>query len=199
MPFEDELGDGVTVHPYRPSWATEAADLATTLSRAVRSAVAVEHIGSTAVAGMSAKDVLDMMVVVPDPTASDVEHDLTWLGYRRRPEPWNNSEPAAGRHWPKMTFAPPVGGRAQNIHVRAVGSPTLRLALLFRDHLRASPQRTAWWSELKTAAAAVAPDLAAYGRLKYPAWCLLMELAETWARDTGWRPPDHGLLAGDDV
>lgn len=31
-------------------------------------------------------------------------------------------------------------------------------------------------------------SLADYGQLKLPAWHLLMALAESWARDTGWDP-----------
>jgi dephospho-CoA kinase len=84
-----------------------------------------------------------------------------------------------------------VGARLCNIHVRAWSSASARLALLFRDHLRAQPQRTAWWSELKIAAAGSTSDPGSYGRIKYPAWCLLMELAEVWARDTGWAPPHY--------
>ncbi len=129
-----------------------------------------------------------MMIVVEDLQASKAEANLSQLGYRRRPEPWNNLEPVAGKEWPKMVFAPPPGSRPQNIHVGTVGSATLRVALLFRDHLREYPHRTAWWSQLKSEAANAAPDLAGYGRIKYPAWCLLMELAEVWAHDSGWQP-----------
>ncbi len=193
MPFDDEISPaGVTVHAYRPEWVAEAAGLAEALAEAVPRAVAIEHIGSTSIPGMAAKDCLDMMIVVRDFEDSEVERNLVRLGYRRRPEPWNNLEPAEGREWPKMVFAPPVGGRSRNLHVRLEGSGTARVALLFRDHLRAHPTRTGWWSELKIAAASGAADLAAYGRVKYPAWCLLMELAESWARETGWRPPRYG-------
>ena len=165
--------------------------MADALRAATSDTLGVEHIGSTSVPGMAAKDCLDMMIVVADLETSRVEVDLSRVGYRRRPEPWNNLEPAAGRKWPKMVFAPPVGGRSQNIHVRTAGSATLRVALLFRDHLRANQQRAAWWSDLKSEAASTASDLAGYGRIKYPAWCLLMDLAEVWAHDTGWQPPRY--------
>lgn len=188
MPFDDEISPtGVSIHPYRPEWATQAAVLAGELSEAVTSAVTVEHIGSTSIPGMAAKDCLDMMIVVDDLVSCGAEPALTAIGYRRRPEPWNNAESADGRDWPKMVFAPPVGGRSRNVHVRSVDSASARLALLFRDHLRANPARAASWSELKTRAAELAPDLAAYGQLKHPAWLLLMDLAENWARDTDWR------------
>jgi GrpB-like predicted nucleotidyltransferase (UPF0157 family) len=169
----------------------EAAALADDLRAALPASLAVEHIGSTAVQGMAAKDCLDMMIVVDELSSAATEQHLAPLGYRRRPEPWNNLEPAGGREWPKLVYAPPVGARPCNVHVRTASSATARLALLFRDHLRAHSQRTAWWSELKVAAARATSELGSYGQIKYPAWCLLMELAEVWASDTGWAPPNH--------
>ena len=192
MPFEDEISaGGVAVIAYRPEWVAEAVALAADLRVSVPASLAVEHVGSTAVPGMAAKDCLDMMIVVSDLTSAAVEQHLTPRGYRRRSEPWNSYEQAGGREWPKQVYAPPVGARSGNIHVRTASSASARLALLFRDHLRASPRRTAWWSELKIAAASSTTDLHSYGRIKYPAWCLLMELAEAWANDTGWRPPHY--------
>ena len=180
--------DGVQVVAYRPEWAAEAARLVDELRAAVPSALGVEHIGSTAIFGMDAKDCLDLMILVDDLETSRAEPSLSALGYRRRPEPWNNAEPAIGRDWPKMVFAPPAGARATNIHVRVAGSPTARIALLFRDHLRANPARVRWWSDLKSAATEATTDLAGYGRIKHPAWLILMDLAEAWATETGWQP-----------
>lgn len=193
VPFDDEVStDGVKVIAYRHEWADEATALAHELRAAVPKALGIEHIGSTSVPGMAAKDCLDMMIIVEDLQASQAEPRLTGLGYRRRPEPWNNLEPVNGEAWPKMVFAAPAGDRAVNIHIRTADSATARIALLFRDHLRANDARAAWWSELKVAAADATADLAGYGRIKYPAWRLLMELAEAWAADTRWEPPAYG-------
>src|SRR5699024_5157637 len=132
MPFDDELDPGgVTVHQYDPGWPTEAEALARSLQTLVPAARAVEHIGSTAIPGMAAKDCLDMMLIVDDLADLGAEPALTAAGYRRRPEPWNNVEEAGGRSWPKQVFAPPPGSRPCNVHVRIHGSGTARLALLF--------------------------------------------------------------------
>lgn len=197
MPFPDELApSGVQVHQYKQSWATEAVDLIAQLGELVPDAVVVEHIGSTSIPGMSAKDCLDMMIVVADLEATTADISLTGAGYRRRPEPWNNEEPAYGQLWPKMVFAPPVGSRSVNIHVRLAGAPTTRRALLFRDFLRASPEHSQTWAQFKIAAADAASDVFAYGGIKDPAWCLLMELAEQWSIRTGWSPPFATQLSG---
>lgn len=185
MPFADELGPGgVSVLPYQSSWPAEAAALISHLTTLVPDAVAIEHIGSTSIPGMAAKPCIDLMIVVSDLETSRVDPQLTGAGFRRRPEPWNNFEPGEGRDWPKMVFAPPVGGPNCNIHVRQVGAPTTRVARLFRDYLTANPDKVIIWSDFKRAIAAVAPDLASYGQIKAPAWSLLMECATTWAKAT---------------
>jgi dephospho-CoA kinase len=187
MPFSDELSPGgVSVLPYDPSWAAQAADLIRELEAMVPDARAIEHIGSTSIIGMAAKPCIDLMIVVGDLATSLVEPSLTGAGYRRRPEPWNNSESADGRDWPKMVFAPPVGGPSCNIHVRAEHTPTTRTARLFRDYLLASPDKVVLWGDFKRAVATAAPDLASYGQIKAPAWLLLMECADRWAEATGY-------------
>lgn len=133
---------------------------------------------------MAAKPCIDLMVVVPDLSTSGAEASLARAGFRRRPEPWNDTERAEGRDWPKMVFAPPIGRPSCNVHVRLEGAATTRIARLFRDYLVAHPEKVVLWSEFTWAVAATAPDLAGYGRIKAPAWLLLMECAERWARST---------------
>ncbi len=129
------------------------------------------------------------MVVVTDLAASCAQPMLTREGYRQRPEQWNLQEPANGRMWPKLVFAPPVGARSVNIHIRLAHAPSARRALPFRDYLRANPATADTWVVFKQAAADAADDLFQYGSLKDPAWLLLMELAEGWADGTNWAPP----------
>lgn len=174
----------MSVIPYQRSWASQAAELITELERLVPDAVSVEHIGSTSIPGMAAKPCIDLMIVVSDLDACSAEPNLTAAGFRRRPEPWNNSEPADGRDWPKMVFAPPVGGPNCNIHVRVDGSAPTRMARLFRDYMVANPDKVVIWSDFKRAVVAATPDLASYGQIKAPAWLLLMECANRWASET---------------
>ncbi|TWE10268.1 GrpB family protein [Rudaeicoccus suwonensis] len=189
MPFPDETAlTNVTIALYQSNWAVEGRDFAHQLRRLVPDAAAIEHIGSTSIPGMRAKDCLDMMVVVDDISSTSAGSALEAAGFRRRPEPWNVEEPAEGRLWPKMVFAPRVGARAVNIHVRPVDAPTTRRALLFRDFLSADTFHRDTWARFKTAAAAVTTELSSYGAIKDPAWLLLMEVAEQWAATTNWNP-----------
>lgn len=115
----------------------------------------------------------------------------TNLGFRRRPEPWNQVENTGGRQWPKLVFAPPIGERAANVHVRESGSATARRNLLFRDFLRADePARVAWGS-FKQRLAQTTADLYDYGQIKQPATDVLMIAAENWARRAAWIDPSR--------
>jgi GrpB-like predicted nucleotidyltransferase (UPF0157 family) len=92
-----------------------------------------------------AKDCIDIQIRVPRLNEAMIVPSFAELGFRLRPEPWNHIELTAGRQWPKLVFALPVGERAANVHVRATSSATARRNLLFRDFLRADPTaRHAW-------------------------------------------------------
>ena len=188
MPFADELGEiQVTLVPYQPRWAVEFQDLADTLAAALGGlAVAIRHVGSTAVPGLPAKDVLDLQVEVADVGDPAIATVMLGLGFRLRPEPWNRSETSFGVSCAKMVFAPPVGGRPLNIHVREAGAPNARYALLFRDFLRGHPDIRDDWGAFKTRLAGQVDDLMLYGPIKDPATRILMRLAARWAEDTGW-------------
>jgi GrpB-like predicted nucleotidyltransferase (UPF0157 family) len=190
MPFADEAMP-VELVPYQDCWRADFETIARTLEVLdVADHRTVEHIGSTAVPGLMAKDVIDIQVRVDEIDAGRVTAQFTGIAFRRRPEDWNNAEQTRSGVVPKLVFAPPVGHRHCNVHVRLDGSVGARDALLFRDFLRAdTPVRTAW-SQLKLAIIRAIPgcDLLAYGQIKQPAWLVLMDAADRWARDEGWVP-----------
>lgn len=187
MPFPDEKSSHrVEVVPYRPQWATEGEEFSVMLARMLPEARAIDHIGSTSVPGLPAKDCIDLMVRVG--LLANVDLDpLAESGYRERPEEWNRAEALGTSIYPKRVFAPPVGGRSVNIHVREAGAATARYSLLFRDFLRANDGHRETWGGLKTRLAEERLDIYAYGQLKASAQPLLMSLAERWAAETGWQ------------
>ncbi|ACQ82280.1 protein of unknown function UPF0157 [Beutenbergia cavernae DSM 12333] len=184
MPFPDEVAP-VRVVPARAGWAAEGSELVASLDRALGPlAVAVDHIGSTSVPGLPAKDCLDAMVRASD--LDGVADRLVALGYRLRPEPWNAEDVTWGEAWPKRVLAPAVGARRCNVHVRLPGSGSARYALLFRDYLRADAEARDAWGRFKLRLAASVPDIAGYGQIKQPATEVLMRGAEGWATRVGW-------------
>ena len=73
----------VTVTEYDPRWPEQFARLREVLLAALRDVdvLAVEHVGSTAVAGLRAKPVIDVDVVVARPSLAGALGALESLGY----------------------------------------------------------------------------------------------------------------------
>jgi dephospho-CoA kinase len=191
MPFPDEV-TGLQLVPSNSGWATDFHEIAHALEcLEVAKRKVVEHIGSTAVPGLVAKDVIDVQVRVDVLDEHRVVDEFASIGFRRRLEAWNNIEPTRVGPVPKLVFAPPVGHRRCNVHVRHDGSAGARDALLFRDFLRAEPGPREAWGEVKLAIVREVPncDLFMYGQIKQAAWKVLMHAADYWAAGTAWRPP----------
>jgi GrpB-like predicted nucleotidyltransferase (UPF0157 family) len=140
------VAGGAVIVPYHVGWAPRAAALIAELRahlgpRALR----LEHIGSTAVAEMAAKDVIDLQVSVADLTIAAREFDEPLRARRFERLPYEYDHVPAGlldgpvrwaeRLWVRRGHP----GEDVNLHARLVGSPNERLALLFRDWMRAHP------------------------------------------------------------
>ena len=155
------------------------------------------HIGSTSIPQMSAKSILDLQLSVWDlpEAAAAFDAPLAGLGYVRRP--FEHDHVPAGDDgdpglWGKRLWARRNHPRGDvNLHVRVVGSPNERLALLFRDYLRVHPLAVAAYSAFKLRLAGEVADLDAYTDIKDPVVDLVITAAEQWAEDTGWQP--HGV------
>jgi GrpB-like predicted nucleotidyltransferase (UPF0157 family) len=194
----------VEIVPYRESWVQEYTRLEGLLRRALgRLAVSIDHIGSTAIPGMAAKDVIDIQVGVVSLTPrSSLLEAFGALDWALRAEEWNRADrvptgwPATPSEWAKLVFVPPTGERPSNVHVRVCGRANFRYALLFRDYLRAEALPTRAWSELKRRLAYFTEDLSGYGYVKDAATTVLMLSAEQWARRTDWKP--CGAVPGGD-
>jgi len=191
VPFPDE-DVVVRLVSYRPEWGAEFASLAAELGAALGMLGPprcwIDHVGSTAVPGLAAKDCVDVMIRAEPADFTAVAEALVAVGFRLRPEPWNREETSFGITSPKLVLAPPVGARSCNVHLRALGSPNARYALLFRDFLRADEAARDAWSAFKSRLASQVPDLFGYGQIKAPATDILMAAADAWADRVGWMP-----------
>jgi GrpB-like predicted nucleotidyltransferase (UPF0157 family) len=121
-------------------------------------AAVIEHIGSTAVAGLGAKPIIDVMLGVP--ALAIVERRIPELvaeGYRYVPE--------FEKSVPERRFLVKILGHPGYFHLHAVvhASPFWRRHLAFRDALRADAALAAEYWKLKRRFAARFPnDRAAY-------------------------------------
>jgi dephospho-CoA kinase len=179
-------------------WAAQAARLGSRIMAAAPDDIlAVDHIGSTAVPGLAAKDVIDLQITVADLDAADrIAPLLAAAGFPAVPGVgFDTPKPTEPGQWQKRFHANADPGRAVNLHVRAAGSPGWRYALLFRDWLRSDPEAATLYGDHKRALAerfARTSGTRAYAEAKEPwftdeAWPRM----EGWAARTAWAPPSY--------
>ena len=196
VPFNANLLAGVRSRPAGlgvvdpdPEWPAQAARLAARIADALGDrGIVVEHIGSTSVPGLPAKDVIDLQVGVLSLDVADEPEfvaDLAQRGFLRVDDVTQDSphpvDADPGR-WAKRFHASTDPGRVANVHVRAVGSPGWEFALQFRDWLRANPQDRDRYASLKRALAAGAPGVEAYAEAKEPWFADAYPEVLSWVR-----------------
>lgn len=178
----------VAIVDYDPSWPDQFEQLAAALRRRLGdAAMGIDHIGSTAVPGLAAKDVIDLQVTVASLADADrLAPAFREAGYAATP--YRQDHRPAGDAgdpglWEKRLWqAPPGARRRVNVHVRVAGWPNQRYALLFRDYLRAHPRAAAAYARLKRGLAErLGDDLGTYTKLKDSACDLIVVAAEDWA------------------
>jgi GrpB-like predicted nucleotidyltransferase (UPF0157 family) len=179
---------------YEPRWAIEFESIATRVRAQVgNAAVRVDHIGSTAVPGLSAKDVIDIQITVGDlDTAVDVTDPLREAGFRQGTDVRFDVFRGMAETDPelrKLYMREPEGERRAHLHIRELGRFNQRYALLFRDYLRASDRVRAEYEILKRRASEIFPDsVDGYLFLKDPVFHIIYEAASLWAEKVGWTP-----------
>ncbi len=149
------------------------------------SAQRIDHIGSTSVAGLPAKDVIDVQVTVADPAMlDDADHPLRQaLAHARFEHPADNDDRRKRFFYRRDSGSPWV-----NLHVRRSGCVSQQQALLLRDYLRTHPQaRTRYGDEKRRLARRSWRSVDAYADAKGDVvWALLRE-ADVWSWN-GWQP-----------
>lgn len=154
LPFAANLAAGVPAQHDGPAvmveadprWPNQAARLTARLAKAAGElAIGIDHIGSTAVPGLAAKDVLDLQIRVRDLGDADaLAGPLAGVGFPALGGQWwdNGRDFAGGRvgeQWEKRFHSSADPGRRVNLHVRVDRSPGALFALAFRDWLRSEP------------------------------------------------------------
>lgn len=188
--------------PYKETWPAEFEDIASGIREATGDwAQRIDHIGSTSVPGLAAKDRIDIQVGVPvlDIPSRTIQA-MERLGYAYRDHIMCDHQPPGDNHpvelWTKRLFSSDDSTRAANIHVRVIGWPNWRYALLFRDYLREHPESAGAYAVFKRQLASVPMiTMDHYPDLKDPVCDLIMAAAEAWAASTGWKPQDAGATA----
>ncbi len=182
----------IVIVPYRNAWPAAFRVLAGALRDALGPlALRIDHIGSTSVPGLAAKDVIDIQVTVAA-LEEAVERAINATGYERVGRIGQDhvppGSPADPVQWMKWMFMP-RDSREVHVHVRVAGRANQRYPLLFRDYLRGNlPAREAY-AQIKRALARLHPDdKQAYYDVKDPVCDIIIAAAKCWAQATGWEP-----------
>ena len=159
---------------YTPEWASRFARERVRILEALGEvARRVEHVGSTAVPGLAAKPIVDILVAVDDPDdESGYLAAMEGAGYALRVR-------EAGHRM----FRTPE--RDVHVHVWKAGSDDERRHLVFRDRLRQAPDERALYESVKRRFVGEKfTDMNYYARAKGPVIEEIIGRAEAWATET---------------
>ena len=180
----------IVIIPHQDNWAADFTLLRDALLQAAPAGSYIHHIGSTAIAGLQGKDVIDVQVTVYDLAKVD-EAKFEQAGFR--------STDICNDHCPPGLHLSPLqlskrffrsSQRAANIHVRQKGLFNQRFSLLCRDFLRARPVAAAAYGLIKQRLSDRFPtDVEFYYDIKDPVFDIIVEGANVWAEATGWVEP----------
>jgi GrpB-like predicted nucleotidyltransferase (UPF0157 family) len=141
---QQAINEAVRVVPYNDEWPAQFCSERNRLAALAPELLAVEHVGSTAVPGLAAKPIIDMMATVPNMDVADrVVERLCSSGYTTSAE-FNRS--LGDRRW-LMRHA--GGHRTHHLHLVLASSRDWMERICFRDALRRDAGLAARYADLK--------------------------------------------------
>jgi GrpB-like predicted nucleotidyltransferase (UPF0157 family) len=177
-----DQGNPIVIVPYAVEWPERFRELAGGIRRALGDvALRIDHIGSTSIAGLAAKPIIDIQVSVAsfEPFAQ-LRDPLERIGYIWR---------AANTDLTKRYFRESPGSLRTHVHVRIQGSWSEQFALLFRDYVRAHPEVAEQYAAVKRDLAdQYRDDRHGYTEAKEPFIWEAMRQASNWSQEVGWKP-----------
>ena len=162
----------VTVLPYDEGWRSDFEKIKNELENAIGDMViAIEHVGSTSVQGMSAKPCIDIDVVIKDYSVFDIiVSKLADIGYIHEGDLGIKDREAF-----KYTDKPHL--QSHHLYVCPQYSAELHRHITFRDYLRTHPEAVNEYSKVKEKAAQLFPDdIDSYIEFKSPCIAKLYKL-----------------------
>lgn len=153
----------ITIETHDPQWPALYERERRTITQALGNLlVRIEHIGSTAVPGLGAKPIIDVITGVAREADLDrIVEPLQRIGFEYVPK-YETMMPF--RRY--FRTRPPASTQAVNVHVVVVGSDLWNRHLLFRDYLRSHPEVAAEYERLKRELAPRFEDVNVYAEAK---------------------------------
>ena len=190
----------IEIVPYNPEWPQWFELVKTKFNEYLGPlALSIDHIGSTAVPGLGAKNRIDIQITLQDltpKTKNSIDAALQASGLGETVFSEDHRPPLdiySNEHWIKFFFSflfeAPNCSFDTNIHFRVKGKANQIYALLFRDYLRSHPSTSAGYQKLKEKLAEYHPQtIQAYCDIKDSACDMIMSAAQEWANQVSWSP-----------
>lgn len=144
--IEEAIREEILVVPYNPSWPqlyeSEAAILRRILPKSL--VIKIEHFGSTAVEGLAAKPIIDMLVKVS--SLADTQEQIVPILEAKGYDYFWRTDVSPAYAW--FIKRDSQGKRTHHIHMVEADSK-LWERLYFRDYLREFPKEAKHYGELK--------------------------------------------------
>lgn len=136
----------IIVAPYDAHWSTQFEKEKELLSKIYGDLLLdIQHFGSTAVPGLSAKPVIDILISVKAIAEIDRYDDTMRLhGYTPKGE-----YGICGRRYFEKTLPDNPDIHTHHLHIYQVGNPKIAEEILFRDYLQENPAACKAYEELK--------------------------------------------------
>lgn len=180
--------------PYDDRWPQTAERIIDRICHALgERAPEMEHVGSTSVPGLPARDVIDLQLGVADLRDADdpdFVRALTRLGFPRSEGNTMDTpkdllpDPSL---WIKRYHGSSDPGRAVHLHVRELGSAGWQYAMLQRDWLRADTSAREDYLQEKERLIAEVGSGDEYREQKEPWFNAVWPRMQAWAQKHGWQ------------
>lgn len=181
---------------YRSVWPAEFEILAKSIRDIVGdSALRIDHIGSTSIQGLAAKDVIDIQITVDQLSDLDCISLLSRAGFVYRDDVTNDllvGVDESSIELKKHFFRERPDSRRANIHIREAGRINQIYPLLFRDYVRADEViKDAYEAIKRELAKRFYNDVDAYYAIKDPYMDTVFRASQLWSETVQWEPDDH--------
>ncbi|MDM9385387.1 GrpB family protein [Chlorogloeopsis sp. ULAP01] len=174
-----QIDEPIIICNYDPTWVQRFEEEKAVILRAVEDLIVeLEHFGSTAVPGLAAKPVVDILVGLKQyPIPDDAIQAFEQIGY----EYFGEADVCGRLYFRKRKPS------AFNLGAVEWGSKLWRDNLLLRDYLRCHPEaRQRYEQHKRTTIIAGYNQLLAYSNQKAQLVLDLLEQAEEWAKRPEW-------------
>ena len=160
-------------------------------------AIRIDHIGSTSVPNLSAKDVIDIQISVYSIQDCTIVNKMIRAGYIYKSLTTHDNLMGLKNDSPELQkkyFREKLNHRKAHIHIRELGRINQIYPLVFRDYLRNDDEARLAYETIKQELALRFPyDSIAYYAIKDPIMDIIYKAAKLWSVKFQWQTDENFL------